>query len=417
MLQFMKLNRGIIMLFIVLVFVSIDLLTVKGIRELIIFYKKQNQVIIYSILWTITAFILIQVIYLFSNPTQLRTAKEFNKVYFLYGCLTLLYLPKLLFIFFTIADDAVFLLIKIVEHLKWIKSFNRLLIMHRIGFVISGVLFLLLLYGMAWGRFQYRIVSESLTFKNLPASFDGFKILQLSDIHAGNFSDYKDKLNQFVEAAMKEKPDMIVITGDFVNFYAEELDGLENIFYKLQAPYGEYGILGNHDYGDYHNWPTSGEKTANMQKLVSKLRYLGIRLLRNESVMIHKNNESIALAGVENWGPPPFQQYGDLTKALKQIPDSIYTILLSHDPRHWDYKVLGKTHVDLTLSGHTHGMQSGFRIFSHEWSPASLYYKRWGGLYKEHNQYLYINRGLGYVGIPIRIGMPAEITLFTLHCN
>ena len=214
---------------------------------------------------------------------------------------------------------------------------------------------------------------------------------------------------------MDEKPDMILVTGDFVGYYAEELDGLEEIFYKLHAPYGEYGVLGNHDYGDYYGWRTPEEKSANFIKLTTKLRYLGIRLLRNESVMIHKDSDEVALLGVENWGPPPYKQYGDLKLALKNKPDSCFSILMTHDPRHWEHSVKNKTNIELTFSGHTHGMQSGIKLGTFEWSPAVLYFGNWGGLYQNNEQYLYINRGLGFAGIPIRIGMPAEITVMTLH--
>ncbi len=414
-LYFLKFNKGLQLFGIVITILGVDLLTLKGVDDLIANFKRQNQIIIYTLLWSLSTMVLILIVYSYSNPPQIRSAAEITKIYFITGCVSVFYLPKLLFIALYLIDDIIYFFIYILKKFKVIKKYARRLILHYIGIYLCFLTCALLLFGWAYGRYQYQVIQQPVYFSNLPPAFEGFKIVELADIHASAFHEHVDKLDKYFEAVMKEKPDMIVFCGDHTGYYAEELDGLEAVFYKLQAPYGEYAVLGNHDYGDYHSWRTPEEKSANLSRLVYKLRYLGIRLLRNESVMIHKDTDKIALLGVENWGPPPFQQYGNLKDASKHVPDSIFRILLSHDPHHWEKVVSKESTIELTLSGHTHGMQSGIRIGNLEWSPAALAFKNWGGLYKSKNQYLYVNRGLGYVGIPIRIGMPAEITVITLH--
>jgi uncharacterized protein len=414
-LYLMKMNRELLMVCIAVFLFCIDLLTIKGVEDLIRSFRKNNQIIIYSILWTISSFIFIFLIYTFVNPTLIRTAKIVSRQYFLTGCVALFYLPKLVFISFFLLDDLGWLFITLLRKTKIIKKYVRLLLLHRLGVITGLTAFIFLFFGIVIGRFQYTVEHQDLEFRNLPKAFQGFKIVQLSDIHVSSFYENTEKLEEIFNAVMKEKPDMILISGDFVNYFAEELDGLEKIFYRLQTPNGIYAVLGNHDYGDYFQWPTQEEKMANVEILVKKLRYLGIQLLRNESVMIHRENSNIAVAGIENWGPPPMQQYGNLSQAMKAVPDSLFTILLSHDPRFWDEYVAGKTHIGLTLSGHTHGMQFGLTFGNMNWSPANFIYSRWAGLYEKNKQFLYVNRGLGYIGVPIRINMPAEITVFTLY--
>ena len=414
-LKIMNYSSGIILLGSVMIIIIIDLLTVAGIRALIPNFKRNNQIIVYSLLWSVTAFIIIFVTYQFANPTQIRSAKVYSRVYFITGCVAIFYFPKILFIAMAIADDLFYyIFIWLIRRLGYLKRFKRRLYLHKTGVVLGSVLMVLILYGISVGRFQYKINRQTLYFKDLPKKFDGFRIVHLSDIHTGGFYEHTDKLQQWLSAASNEKPDLILISGDFVSYFAEEFDGLENIFYSLQAPYGQLAVLGNHDYADYYTWRTFAEKSANVQQLVRNLRYVGIKVLRNETMMIHKDSDKIAIVGVENWGPPPFQQYGDLSSAMYGVPDSVFKILLSHNPKHWEEQVKGKVSVPLTLSGHTHAMQMGVKIGSFQWSPASFLYKYWSGLYEENGQYLYVNQGLGYVGFPFRIGVPAEITVLTL---
>ena len=209
-------------------------------------------------------------------------------------------------------------------------------------------------------------------------------------------------------------PDVIFFTGDLVNNYADETDGWLPLLSSLSAQMGTYSILGNHDYGLYREWPSEEAYAQNMTKLKQVQAEVGFRLLMNEQVPLERGGDRISLIGVENWGRPPFPQYGDLKMAMKGA-DAQFKVLLSHDPDHWNEHVLGKEDIDLTLSGHTHGMQFGVNLGNRKWSPVSQRYPRWGGLYQEGNQYLYVNTGFGFIGFPGRVGMPPEITLLELR--
>jgi len=215
----------------------------------------------------------------------------------------------------------------------------------------------------------------------------------------------------------QQNADLLLFTGDFVNNMSTEIDPFSDILKSLKARMGKYAILGNHDYGEYVPWKSVKEKQENIKNVIQKERDLGFDLLLDESRKIQFDDEFIELVGIENWGLPPFPQYGDLQKALTDTSSDSFKILMSHDPTHWDEQVLEKTNIDLTLSGHTHGAQFGIEIPGFRWSPVTLRYKRWGGLYEEGNQKLYINTGLGSIGYPGRVGMPPEITILTLNKN
>jgi predicted MPP superfamily phosphohydrolase len=222
-------------------------------------------------------------------------------------------------------------------------------------------------------------------------------------------------INKAVEIINSENPDLIVLTGDLVNNTANEVDGFENTFLKLKAKDGKLSILGNHDYGDYFPWKNTSDKNNNLIQLKNKHSQIGFKLLLNSNISIQKNVDSIIIAGVENWGKPPFSQFGNLTKALQNTSSNNFVILLSHDPSHWKEKITDKTNIELTLSGHTHAMQAGIKFGNFQWSPVSLKYKEWGGLYKHKKQYLYVNKGLGFIGLLGRIGIRPEITKIILR--
>jgi predicted MPP superfamily phosphohydrolase len=283
-----------------------------------------------------------------------------------------------------------------------------------IGIYLSGIAFLLILYGITLGRFRFRIRRINLTFKTLPDAFDGFKAIQISDLHTGSLHGYQSRFIRAVRLINNEKPDIIFFTGDIVNEFSEELGGWENVIGQLHAEYGKFSVLGNHDYGDYYPWKYPEEKKANLGKIIDWETKMGFKVLINESATIIKNRREIKILGVENWGLPPFKQYGRLDQALAGTENSAFKILLSHDPSHWDAEISGKTNIDLTLSGHTHGFQFGIRTENYRWSPVKWIYPRWEGLHTKGNQYLYINTGLGYIGFPGRIGMPPEITVISL---
>jgi len=212
----------------------------------------------------------------------------------------------------------------------------------------------------------------------------------------------------------EQEPDLIFFTGDLVNNFAEETEDWAPVLKKMNAKMGKYSILGNHDYGDYSEWPSPEAKEKNLEEIKAFHKKMGFQLMLNENKSLKVNDEEIALIGVENWGKPPFPQHGDLDKAMEGVNPDSFKLLMSHDPSHWDAKVLGKTDINLTFSGHTHGMQFGIERIGIKWSPIQYRYPRWGGLYKESKQFLYVNRGFGYIGFPGRIGMPPEITVVEL---
>jgi len=280
---------------------------------------------------------------------------------------------------------------------------------------VSAVLFLILLYGITRGRHHYKVHQIGLYFDDLPEAFDGFKITQLSDIHAGSFSDTKG-VQKGIDLVNAQNSDLILFTGDLVNNQAIEMEPWIPLFSRLKAAYGKYSILGNHDYGDYIRWEHEKQKTANLNRLKEIHREIGFQLLLNESTKIIKDGDTLELIGVENWGKGGFHKYGDLKKAVAGIEDSAFKILMSHDPSHWEAIILDfPQHIHLTLSGHTHGMQFGFEVFGIKWSPIKLMYKQWAGLYSQDNQYLYVNRGFGFLGLKGRVGIWPEITVITLN--
>lgn len=280
------------------------------------------------------------------------------------------------------------------------------------GLFVSTLLFGSLWYGMT-NRYRYTVKRVPLKFPNLPDAFKGLRMIQISDIHSGSFND-KEAVARGVQRILDLKPDLIVFTGDIVNNISQELKPYASIFAKLNAPLGVYSVLGNHDYGDYYGWASQEAKRKNLQKLKDMQAQMGWRLLLNEHVHLERDGDKIALIGVENTSfKNRFKSYGNLAKAYDGAHETPFKILLSHDPSHWDGEVNKQyTDIDLTLSGHTHGFQFGVEIPGFKWSPAQYVYKQWSGLYQEGKQFLYVNRGFGFLGYPGRVGMLPEITLF-----
>lgn len=268
-------------------------------------------------------------------------------------------------------------------------------------------------YGILFGRFRFKVHDKQIKFDNLPKSFDGFRIVQISDMHIGSFFGDRKPLEKAVELINKLKADVVLFTGDMVNNHAGELAGHEDTLNKIEAAEGKFAVLGNHDYGDYLAWPSIEEKEGNLSELKERIGKSGFSLLLNESVTITRAGEQIDVVGVENWGLPPFKQYGKLDQAL-EMSNAKFKVLMSHDPSHWDAEVQNED-VDLTLSGHTHGMQFGFEFGKWKWSPVKYKYRKWAGLYENQGKFLYVNRGLGYIGYPGRLGIWPEITLITLR--
>jgi predicted MPP superfamily phosphohydrolase len=269
-------------------------------------------------------------------------------------------------------------------------------------------------YGILSGAHDYRIRRVKVPLKNLPRQFHGMKIAQLSDIHSGSFFN-KTAVKGGVELLMKEKPDIAFFTGDLVNDRAMEVRDYINIFDKVKAPLGVHSVLGNHDYGDYFQWNDGEAKTSNLADLKKAHELLGWKLMLDENRAITVDGESIGLIGIQNWGAGNFTKYGNLEKAYEHTDNYPVKILLSHDPSHWEAQVLPQyKDIDLALAGHTHGMQFGVEIGKVKWSPVQYRYKQWAGLYEENDQYLYVNRGFGYLGYPGRVGILPEITILEL---
>ena len=280
---------------------------------------------------------------------------------------------------------------------------------------IAAIPFASLLYGMYKGKYNFRVLNYTLHFEDLPEAFDGYRITQISDIHSGSF-DNKEKIEYAVNLINEQESDVLLFTGDMVNNKASEMLPWKETFGKLKAKDGKFSVLGNHDYGDYVDWRTPEEKIQNLEDLKDIQKEIGFDLLLNESRYLEKNNQRLALIGVENWGTAGFKQAGDLEKAKSQIQSDDFKILMTHDPSHWEAKVLKDPyHYHLTLSGHTHGMQFGIEIPGWiKWSPAKWRYKQWAGIYTELGQYINVNRGFGFLGYPGRVGIWPEITVIEL---
>ncbi len=285
----------------------------------------------------------------------------------------------------------------------------------QLALILASVPFGALMYGMFRGKYNYKVMSYEIEFDDLPNSFDGFTISHISDIHCGSFDNYQ-KVKYGIELINKQKSDVIMVTGDIVNNISAELDPWKDLFSKLTAKYGIYSVLGNHDYGDYMQWNSDDEKIKNFENLKKIQNEMGFNLLLNENDSIRKGDETISIVGVENWGAGGFKKAGDLKKATSGLSIKEFKILLTHDPSHWNAEVTpSENYFPLTLSGHTHGMQFGIDIPGWiKWSPIKWRYPQFAGLYKKAKEYLYVNRGFGYLAYPGRVGMWPEITVITL---
>jgi predicted MPP superfamily phosphohydrolase len=338
------------------------------------------------------------------------------------GAFVLLYIPKLVLFFFFGMEDVYRLLraggvglYKLTGSLTEVPYFEsrRQFIGWMAGFtaLIPAVS---ILYGITKGKYNFKVHRKTLSFKNLPDAFHGLTITQISDLHVGSFDD-TEAVERAVKLVNEQNSDIIFFTGDLVNNRSDEMVPWVDMFSTLKAPMGKYSILGNHDYGDYMEWPSAQAKQDNNLHLYKIHEQIGFKLLRNENTRIEKDGQHLELLGMENWGKG-FKQYGDLNKTMQGTNDDAFKILLSHDPSHWEEQVMNHpTHVHLTLAGHTHGAQFGVEIPGFRFSPAQLRYNRWAGLYEENNRYLYVNRGLGFIGFPGRVGIWPEITVITLH--
>ena len=379
------------------------------------------KIIVYSIYWTLSA-VAIVCFLLFLFTGQSFMGKRFRT--YLFATFIGFFMAKMVAIVFFLVDD-------IRRLIKWISEklfFNntdvdamsgdgisRSTFLSWLGLAAGGTLFGSLLYGFS-NKYNYNVKRIQIAYDNLPASFKGMKIVHISDIHSGSFTDKKAVVHG-VEKILQEKADLIVFTGDLVNDRTSEMDEYMDVFNKLNAPLGVYSTLGNHDYGDYVRWPFDGiTKEQNLASLKKVHADMGWKLLMNEHVVLEKDGSEIALLGIENWSNKGrFPKHGRMDLAHAGAEKYPFKILLSHDPSHWDAQVKPQyPNVDLTLSGHTHGMQFGIEIPGFKWSPVQYMYKQWHGLYEDGKQKMYVNPGYGFLGYPGRVGVLAEITVIEL---
>ncbi len=330
---------------------------------------------------------------LVKNFRKGRTA-DYKAGFYAFGSAILLSVPTILFL---------------VPGIVYLVSLNELSLL--IAFSLWFLLSIGILFGIFRGRWNWKVHKHVLEFENLPEEMDGTTIVQISDLHIGSFFNLYHKEKPAFDKISAINPDYLFFTGDLVNNIVDEVDGWEEQLLGLKAKKGKYSILGNHDYGDYVKWEDDIQKNSNLESLIRKHQEIGFTPLLNEWVEL---SSEFHLLGVENWGKAPFRQSGKLAETLAPLPESSFKLLLSHDPSHFDEQVVG-TGIDLTLSGHTHGMQFGIERFGIKWSPVSLRYKKWAGLYQVGKQFLYVNRGFGYLGFPGRVGIYQEITHLVLR--
>jgi len=294
-------------------------------------------------------------------------------------------------------------------------ALGRRMFIGKLGLGVASIPFLGIIYGLWKGKYNYKVISKTIFFEDLPIAFNGLKILQISDLHSGSF-DNKEKIEYAVDLINQQEADLFLFTGDIVNTKAEEFLPWITTFKKIKKfSLGKYSVLGNHDYGEYVTWPSIKEKEKNFQAIKDLHQKVGISLLTNQNVSLHKGASSIKLIGVENWGKS-FKKAGDLELASKGVSKKDFKILMSHDPSHWEHEVKNKDHhYQLTLSGHTHGLQFGIEIPGViKWSPIQYVYKQWAGLYEHLGRYIYVNRGFGFHAFPGRVGIWPEITVLEL---
>lgn len=410
----------IFIIFIVIVF--FELYFIQAIKTVSIDYSPNKRK---YILW-FSYFLASSSIALFSIAAFYPPPEWSPILRFIFSVFFILLLCKIIGCVFLLMDDLIRLVRWIISKFQSTdmqhtenteNSISRLKFFSYLALTFSIIPAFSFIYGMVRGAYKYRVHKVKISSPNLPEAFEGFKIVQLSDLHSGSFLN-TDPLVKAFNIALDQKPDIIFFTGDLVNNETGETDPHLDTYKMLKAPYGVYSTLGNHDYGDYKQWDTPEEKIQNLNNLKRVHEQSGWRLLMNEHVPIEKDGQKIALLGIENWGGNlRFPRYGKLENAHAGTEGYPYKILLSHDPSHWDVQVSQEKQykdIDLTLSGHTHGMQFGIEIPGFKWSPVQYLYKHWAGLYKQDNQYLYVNRGLGFLGYPGRLGIWPEITVIEL---
>jgi predicted MPP superfamily phosphohydrolase len=411
-------SRFLFALLAVAVVLLLDWYVFQAVRTVSQGLSPSARKIVYYLFWGLTvvtcATIIIATATRGTPPGPFRT--------YLAAALLIIFVSKLFVVLFLVLDD-------IIRLIKWITSqlfrgpereaigvkITRSEFLNKMALVAGAIPFSAFIYGMVRGAYDYHVRKVTLRLPNLPAAFDGYKMLQISDLHTGSFHT-SEPLEKAVALINKQGADVIFFTGDLVNNVATEVLPHVPALGKLSAPDGVLSVLGNHDYGDYVSWETPEQKRANLQRLVQAHGEMGWQILLNKAKTIKRGAEEIAIMGIENWSAVGhFPKYGKLAEAHEQSGTAPFKVLLSHDPSHWLAEVVPNfKDIDLMLAGHTHGMQFGVRIPGFQWSPVQYVYKQWAGLYKQGKQHLYVNTGLGFLGYPGRVGIRPEITVFEL---
>ena len=396
----------------IIIYTLIDLYALQAIRTL------TKNLWITGIYLIVSLVVIVSLYFLLNSNSSTHFSQP--PISYLFGLLIALIIPKLLVIIFMFGEDIIRLLsgfyFKIFTGEKSFYIPSRRKFISTLALGVAAIPFSALLYGMIKGKYNFKVLKYELEFADLPDAFDGFTMTQISDIHSGSF-DNKNKINYAVDLINKQKSDVILFTGDLVNNVAHEMDDWKELFSSLSAKEGVFSVLGNHDYGDYVRWNNNEEKIKNLNKLKKIQSEMGWNLMLNENFFIERQNQKIVIIGVENWGENGFKQAGDLDLACKNVNDNDFKILLSHDPSHWKTKVKNDDrNFQLTLSGHTHGMQFGIEIPGWiKWSPVKYRYENWAGVYEEKGRFINVNRGFGFLGYPGRVGIWPEITVIKLR--
>lgn len=417
--------RVLIAIIVFLIIALAEFYFIQAVKTVTIDISPSKRKIILYITYSLTIITL-----LFAVTAMLYPPPEWNQFFRTMAFVFLIIsISKIFCVVFLLIDDGI-RLVKWISHFfkekepivnelqEGAQKISRIKFLSQMALVFTVIPAVSFIYGMIKGAYQFKVHKAKVSSPNLPEAFHGFKIAQISDIHCGSFMS-TEPLETAFKILLDQKPDIIFFTGDLVNNEAIETEPHLNSYKMLKAPFGVYSTLGNHDYGDYKHWNSQQEKHQNLENLKQVHADSGWRLLLNEHVAIEKDGQKIGLLGIENWGGKAgFPKYGKLDEAYAGTDIYPFKILLSHDPSHWDLQVSQDPKykdIDLTLSGHTHGMQFGIEIPGLKWSPVQYLYKHWAGLYKQDNQHLYVNRGLGFIGYPGRVGIWPEITIIELE--
>lgn len=408
----------------VVILVLADLYLWSSVKKQVFNYRHWLRVAIIALYWL--PLILLMGTFIFSGIIPMQQWNDAFRTY-LIGTVLIFYTSKLLPLVFLLLSDIIRIIQKLFiignktkrkELIESKEGISRSKFLQYAGFITGGLVMGTMFTGMLKWAYEFKVHIEKLTLKNLPKSFDGYKIVQISDMHLGSWSSAKP-LQRAVDIINDLNADLVLFTGDLVNYSTNEAFGFENILKEVKAKDGVYAVLGNHDYGDYVSWPSKEAKERNMEELYNYFDEIGWKLLNNENTIFKNDDGSLALLGVENWGASArFPKHGDLNKAMKGAEVADVKILMTHDPSHWEKVIIPNNYdIDLSLSGHTHGFQFGIETKDMKWSPAKYMYKQWAGLYEDKaktGKYIYVNRGLGSIGYPGRIGILPEITLIEL---